>query len=91
MLGEQEHDPSGYIKGAARFAEGLDRDPEALKALITNLADTADAFASEEQNLRSAIRELPRTLTTGRRCGASSPTCGRPCAPPARRSTPSCR
>ena len=65
MLGEQEHDLSGYIAGADKFARGLDRDPEALKALVTNLAITADAFASEDVNLRAAIKELPKTLTTG--------------------------
>ena len=51
----------------------------------------------------AAIHELPRTLdrraarrsarstSPSRRCAASSPTCARPCASPARRSTPSCR
>jgi virulence factor Mce-like protein len=66
MLGELEHDLSGYIKGADRFARGLDRDPEQLKALITDLGTTATAFASEERNLSAAIGELPRTLAQGR-------------------------
>jgi virulence factor Mce-like protein len=66
MLGTESHDLSGYLRGAARFARGLDRDPRALKALLTNLADTADAFASEEGALTSAVRELPRTLVAGR-------------------------
>jgi virulence factor Mce-like protein len=66
MLGEQQHDLSGYLRGAARFARGLDRDPRALQDLLTNLADTADAFASEESNLSAAIHELPRTLVAGR-------------------------
>ena len=66
MLGLEPHDLSGYLRGASRFAEGLDRDPEALKNLITDLATTADAFASEEARLTAAIRELPRTLIAGR-------------------------
>jgi phospholipid/cholesterol/gamma-HCH transport system substrate-binding protein len=66
MLGVEPHDLSGYLRGSARFARGLDRDPRALKDLLTNLADTADAFASEERNLGAAINELPRTLVAGR-------------------------
>ena len=66
MLGQESHDLSGYLRGAARFARGLDRDPRALKDLLTNLAVTADAFASEESNLSAAIHELPRTLVAGR-------------------------
>ncbi len=65
-LGSEEHDLSNWLRGADRFARGLDRDPEALKALLTNLAVTAEAFASEESNLSAAIRELPLTLTAGR-------------------------
>jgi len=64
-LGIEEHDLSGYIDGADKFARGLDRDPVALKALVTNLAVTADAFADEDQNLRQAIVELPKTLIAG--------------------------
>jgi hypothetical protein len=48
-------------------AEGLDRDPEALKGLITGLAETAGAFADEQQNLSATIRELPTTLQAGQR------------------------
>ncbi|MEA2126615.1 MAG: phospholipid/cholesterol/gamma-HCH transport system substrate-binding protein [Solirubrobacteraceae bacterium] len=64
-LGSERHDLSNWLRGADRFARGLDRSPAALKALITNLADTADAFASEESNLSAAIHELPRTLQAG--------------------------
>jgi virulence factor Mce-like protein len=67
MLGVLEHDLSGYVRGAGAVAEALDRDPEALKALITDFATTAQALASESGNLTAAIAELPRTLTTGRR------------------------
>ncbi len=64
-LGTEEHDLSNWLRGQDKFARGLDRSPEALKALITNLAITADAFASEEANLSAAIRELPNTLEAG--------------------------
>jgi len=66
-LGRFEHDLSGYLAGADRFARGLDRDPAQLKALLTNLATTADAFADEERALSATIAELPRTLGVGRR------------------------
>jgi phospholipid/cholesterol/gamma-HCH transport system substrate-binding protein len=66
MLGTEPHDLSGYLRGAGRFARGLDRDPRALKSLLTDLATTADAFASQEFNLTAAVRELPRTLGAGR-------------------------
>ena len=65
-LGTEEHDLSNWLRGADRFARGLNRDPEALKSLLTNLATTAEAFASEEANLSAAIRELPLTLAAGR-------------------------
>jgi phospholipid/cholesterol/gamma-HCH transport system substrate-binding protein len=65
--GMLEHDLSNYLAGARRVAEGLDRDPERLKSLITNLAATAGAFADEQDNLSSALDELPTTLRNGRR------------------------
>ncbi|HEX8085916.1 MAG TPA: MlaD family protein [Solirubrobacteraceae bacterium] len=65
--GIEEHDLSNYLRGARKVAEGLDRDPESLKGLITNLADTAGAFADEQDNLSATIRELPVTLRVGRR------------------------
>ncbi len=65
--GYLEHDLSNYIRGASRVAEGLDRDPRALKTLVTSLADTAEAFAIEQDNLSAALRELPTTLNNGMR------------------------
>lgn len=65
-LGTEERDLSNWLRGQDKFARGLDRDPAALQALLTNLADTAEAFASEEAALSATIRELPRTLTAGR-------------------------
>jgi virulence factor Mce-like protein len=67
MLGIEPHDLSGYLAGARKVAEGLDRDPEALKSLITSLANTAGAFADEQQNLSETIHELPTTLQAGQR------------------------
>ena len=70
-LGLLEHDLSGYVKNAGAVSEALDRDPDALKALITDFNTTAAAFAREGGNLRSAIAELPRTLR------AAQPALGR--------------
>ena len=65
--GKLEHDLSNYIAGASRVAEGLDRDPDALKNLVTDLGTTAEAFAVEQDNLSAALRELPTTLRNGLR------------------------
>jgi phospholipid/cholesterol/gamma-HCH transport system substrate-binding protein len=67
LRGQLEHDLSNYIKGASRVAEGLDRDPRALKGLVTDLGTTAKAFADEQDNLSAALRELPTTLRVGYR------------------------
>jgi phospholipid/cholesterol/gamma-HCH transport system substrate-binding protein len=66
-LGLLEHDLSGYIDGAGAVAEAFDRDPAALKGLITDFSTTANAFAVQSTNLSAAINELPRTLAAGRR------------------------
>jgi phospholipid/cholesterol/gamma-HCH transport system substrate-binding protein len=63
--GVLEHDLSNYLDGSRRVAKGLDRDPAALKALITDLSDTAGALADEQHNLSAAIDELPTTLDRG--------------------------
>ena len=65
-LGRRPHDLSGYIDNAGRFARGLDDDPEALKALITDFNAAAGAFAREAGNLEAAIAELPRTIGRAR-------------------------
>src|SRR5215213_11272749 len=62
MLGEKEHDLSGYIDRAGVVAAALDRNPQRLKDLITNFRQTAGAFARENTSLEAAIAELPRTL-----------------------------
>ena len=98
-LGEAEHDLSGYIKGAGATAAALDRNAGQLKSLITDFNTTAGAFAREQDNLRSAIAELPRTLRAGQPALAAlnesfpplralrAATCARACSPPRPRST----
>lgn len=61
-LGRAEHDLSGYLREAAVVAEALDRNPEALKALVSDLNATARGFSAESGALRRAVAELPRTL-----------------------------
>jgi phospholipid/cholesterol/gamma-HCH transport system substrate-binding protein len=61
-LGLAEHDLSGYIANAGATAAALDRNPGQLKSLITDFNTTANAFAVQQGNLRSALAELPRTL-----------------------------
>ena len=65
LLGTREHDLSGYLKGAARVSEGLDRNAAQLQSLITDLKTTAGAFAARDQDLERALGELPRTLRVG--------------------------
>ena len=65
-LGVLEDDLSEYIDASGRVARGLDRDPEALKALIADFNTAAGAFAREAQNLELTIDELPRTLAAAR-------------------------
>jgi virulence factor Mce-like protein len=65
-LGERTHDLSEYVDGAGRVARGLDRNPEQLKALVTDFNTAAGAFAREAGSLEAAIAELPRTLRAGR-------------------------
>src|SRR6478752_598573 len=62
LLGEKEHDLSGYVDNGGIVAGAIDRHRESLKNLITNFRITAGAFARENQNLEAAIAELPRTL-----------------------------
>jgi phospholipid/cholesterol/gamma-HCH transport system substrate-binding protein len=61
-LGLLEHDLSGYIRHAGTVAAALDRDGEALKGLVRDLAATAGAFAQESSSLSEAVRRLPPTL-----------------------------
>lgn len=65
-LGQEPDDLSTYIAASARVARGLDRNPEALKSLITDFNTAAGAFAREAGNLEQTIAELPRTLGAAR-------------------------
>ena len=65
-LGVAERDLSEYVDTAGRVARGLDRNPAALKALITDFNTAAGAFAREARNLELTIDELPRTLAAAR-------------------------
>jgi hypothetical protein len=65
-LGIEPHDLSGYLSGQGRFARALDRNPPALKALISDFNTTAEAFSRERVALRDTLTELPRTLRTAR-------------------------
>ncbi len=60
-----EHDLSQFIEHAGTVAEALDRDPRALKSLVTGFAQTADALADEEVALQRAIGVLDDTLIQG--------------------------
>jgi phospholipid/cholesterol/gamma-HCH transport system substrate-binding protein len=64
--GETGRDLSGYVEGAGAVAQALDRDPEALKSLITDFATTADALADQQDSLRRGIGLLDDTLLVGR-------------------------
>jgi phospholipid/cholesterol/gamma-HCH transport system substrate-binding protein len=63
LLGsEPEDDLQRTLRGVARATEGLGRNEGQLKDLITNFNRTMAAFASEQVNLRTSIRELAPTL-----------------------------
>jgi virulence factor Mce-like protein len=62
LLGTQPHDLSALIAGLQRTTEGLGRNEEQLKDLITNFNRTMAAFASRSGDLESTIRLLPPTL-----------------------------
>ena len=64
QLGIEEHDLSRYLSTSAEFAAALDRNPPALKSLISDFNTTAAAFASERRALQATLTELPRTLRT---------------------------
>jgi phospholipid/cholesterol/gamma-HCH transport system substrate-binding protein len=72
LLGsEPGRDLSRLIDGTARTTGALIRNENALRGLITNFNTTMAAFASESDNLRRSIRELPLTLESANRAFAS--------------------
>lgn len=66
LLGQTPHDLSGYLRGAQRVADALDRSPAQLRDLVTSFNATAGAFAAQDAALSQAVAELPRTLRVGR-------------------------
>ena len=70
-LGTAPHDLSRWLRAQGEFFGALDRNPPALKALITDFNRTARAFASEQEALKSTLTELPRTLRAARPALAS--------------------
>ena len=66
-LGQRPHDLSGWLTAAGVVADALDRDPPAVRRLITRFDDTAAAFAAERDALGETVSELPETLSTGER------------------------
>jgi phospholipid/cholesterol/gamma-HCH transport system substrate-binding protein len=65
LLGETNHDLSGYVKNAGATAAALDRNSVQLQSLITDFNTTANAFARQDGALSQAVAELPRTLRAG--------------------------
>jgi virulence factor Mce-like protein len=59
---EPDRDTARLLRGFAATAEGLTRNEQSLKDLVTNFNRTMAAFAAEETNLRASIRELAPTL-----------------------------
>lgn len=62
LLGSDATDLSKLIAGQQRVFAALSRNEGTLKDLITNFNITMHALASEEGNLRSTVRLLPRVL-----------------------------
>jgi phospholipid/cholesterol/gamma-HCH transport system substrate-binding protein len=62
LLGTQDHDLSRLIGGLSRTAEGLGRNEDQLKDLVTNFNTTMAATASEAANLQASVRVLGPTL-----------------------------
>jgi ABC-type transporter Mla subunit MlaD len=67
FLGTQPHDLSKLVAGLAKTTEGLDRNEQSLKDLITNFNTTMAAFASHSTDVSRSIRLLPSTLANADR------------------------
>jgi phospholipid/cholesterol/gamma-HCH transport system substrate-binding protein len=61
-LGQAPHDLSRLIAGTQKVSAALSRNDQTLKDLVTNFNTTMGAFASEQDNLRSTIAQLPGVL-----------------------------
>jgi phospholipid/cholesterol/gamma-HCH transport system substrate-binding protein len=62
FLGTEDHDLSRLVDGLSKTTEGLGRNEEQLKDLVTNFNTTVAATASQASNLRASIRLLGPTL-----------------------------
>jgi ABC-type transporter Mla subunit MlaD len=65
--GIDHHDLPRLIDGLSRTTEGLGRNENQLKELITNFNITVAATASEATNLSASVRELAPTLANADR------------------------
>jgi phospholipid/cholesterol/gamma-HCH transport system substrate-binding protein len=71
LQGSDARDLSRLLAGLNRTTEGLSRNEEQLKDLVTNLNATMAATATEATALRASIRRLGPTLRTTNRALAS--------------------
>jgi len=62
LLGTEEGDLRGVLRGFSRVFRGLARNEVALQELVTNLRVVAGSFARQDRALAAAIEELPRVL-----------------------------
>jgi phospholipid/cholesterol/gamma-HCH transport system substrate-binding protein len=62
LLGTETHDLSRLIAGLSRTTEGLGRNEDELKSLVTNFNTTVAATAAQASSLRASIRLLGPTL-----------------------------
>jgi phospholipid/cholesterol/gamma-HCH transport system substrate-binding protein len=71
VLGTAPHDLSNLVVNLDRTVKGLNRSPEQLKGLVTNLSTVTGSFAAEDSALQVAIHTLPETLDAARPALAS--------------------
>ena len=62
LLGTEPHDLSGVIRNFDRVVNGLSRNEEQLKDLVTNFRVFAGSFAAESAALERGVQALPETL-----------------------------
>ena len=67
FLGIEDHELSQLVDGLSRTTEGLGRNEEQLKDLVTNFNTTVAATAAQSSNLRASIRLLGPTLQNANR------------------------
>lgn len=65
LLGTEEGDLSGFIKGLDRVVAGLGRDDESLQGFVTNLRTFSGSLAAQDAALGEAIERLPGALRAG--------------------------